>query len=121
MPRTRLSMLQEGQLWDIALEHFGIEELLQIVVDRWSTLEPPSRPTVDHLCAPAFSQNGLNLMRIAKNQVGVSAPDRETVPETVFMYSRHASDLAEGLLALLPKAVLPQDLKGIRLEDELGI
>ena len=33
MTRARLDMVQEGQLWEMALKHFGSDKLLKIVLD----------------------------------------------------------------------------------------
>lgn len=37
-------MAHEGQLWEMALEHFGSDVLLQVVVDMWSHFALPPRP-----------------------------------------------------------------------------
>ena len=34
-------MAQEGQLWDIALQHLGHDELLELVVELWRGASPP--------------------------------------------------------------------------------
>lgn len=36
MARARLDMAQEGQLWEMALEHLGSDGLLQAVIEMWS-------------------------------------------------------------------------------------
>lgn len=36
MTRARLDMVQEGQLWEMALEHLGSDGLLQAVIEMWS-------------------------------------------------------------------------------------
>ncbi len=36
MTRPRLDMVQESQLWEMALEHLGSDGLLQAVIEMWS-------------------------------------------------------------------------------------
>ncbi|POF88361.1 hypothetical protein [Pseudomonas putida] len=121
MPRNRLTLAQERLLWEIALNHFGPEQLLQIVVELWDALEFPQRTAVDHLSTATLSAQVLNILNIAQIRVGAFVPLRETVPGTVTMYSRHASDLADGLLARLPVMQLTRELRGNRLDDDMGM
>jgi len=121
MPNTRLSLIQESLLWEIAFEHFGAEGLLQVVVELWSLAGPPPRATVDHLSTATLSHEVLNILKIAQGRVGAFVPDRRPAPGTVTLYSRHASDLADGLLARLPREQLTRALRGSRLEDEVGL
>lgn len=41
--------------------------------------------------------------------------------DTVTLYARHASNLADGLITLLPKVQLSRALRGSCIEIELGI
>ncbi|OII56783.1 hypothetical protein BIW19_04160 [Pseudomonas putida] len=121
MPSKRLSLSQESLLWDIALRHFGPEQLLQIVVEIWGALEFPQRTAVDHLSTATLNPKVLNIVSIAQARVGAFVPLREAMPGTVMLYSRHASDLADGLLARLPVTQLTRELRGDRLDDDLGM
>lgn len=121
MPRNRLTLAQEGLLWEIALNHFGPEQLLQIVVELWGTLEFPQRTAVDQLSMATLSAQVLNILNIAQTRVGAFVPLREAIPGTVTLYSRHASDLADGLLARLPEMHFPRALRGDRLHDDMGM
>ena len=121
MPRNRLTLAQEGLLWEIALNHYGPEQLVQIVVELWDTIEFPQRTAVDHLSTATLSPQALNILKIAQARVGAFVPLRETVPGTVTLYSRHASDLADGLLVRLPVTQLTRELRGDRLDDDMGI
>lgn len=121
MPRKRLTLGQEGQLWEIALNHFGPEHLLQLVVELWGTFEFPQRTAVDHLSTATLSTQVLNILNIAQTRVGAFVPLREAIPGTVTLYSRHASDLADGLLARLPVTKLTRTLRGDRLEGDMGM
>lgn len=44
-------MAQEGQLWDMALQHLGHDGLLELVVDLWGGASPPPTRLVEHLRA----------------------------------------------------------------------
>lgn len=76
-------MAQEGQLWEIALEHLGSDGLLQVVVDMWSYAAPPRKPVVEHLSTKQVSQEVLNILKIAQERVGAFVADRTPVPGTV--------------------------------------
>ncbi|QDR68452.1 hypothetical protein FPB55_12760 [Pseudomonas sp. BJP69] len=121
MPRNRLTLAQEGLLWEIALNHFGPEQLLQIVVELWGALEFPQRTAVDHLSTATLSTHVLNILNIAQTRVGAFVPLRQAVSGTVTLYSRHASELADGLLARLPVTKLTRELRGDRLDDDMGM
>jgi len=49
-------MAHEGQLWEMALEPFGSDELLQVVLDMWKDVGPPPKPVVEHLTTKQVSQ-----------------------------------------------------------------
>lgn len=63
MTRRRLDMAQEGQLWDMALQHFGHDGLLDLVVEIWCGLNPPPKPLVEHFSIGKVSQQVLNMNR----------------------------------------------------------
>ncbi|ANI32604.1 hypothetical protein AA098_03435 [Pseudomonas sp. JY-Q] len=110
MPRNRLTLAREGLLWEIALNHFGPGQLLQIVVELWDALEFPQRTAVDHLSTATLSTQVLNILKITQTRVGAFVPLREVALGTVTLYSRHASNLADGLLARLPVMQLTREL-----------
>ncbi len=121
MTRARLDMAQEGQLWEMALEHLGSDGLLQAVIEMWSHAAPPPKPVVEHLSTKQVSPEVLDILKIAQERVGAFVADRIPVPGTVTLYARHASDLADGLIMLLPKAQLSRAWRGSCLEIDLGI
>ncbi|AQW70401.1 hypothetical protein [Pseudomonas parafulva] len=121
MPSKRLSLGQEPLLWEIALEHYGPELLLEFVVELWGTFDYPEHATVDHLSTATLGHQVLNLLKIAQGRVGAFVPLRDAIPGTVTLYSRHASDLADGLMARLPMNQLTHRTKGDRIDDEMGI
>ncbi|KEZ64742.1 hypothetical protein AAY86_10425 [Pseudomonas amygdali pv. tabaci str. ATCC 11528] len=101
MSSKRLTLAQEGLVWEIAMEHFGFERLLQIVVELWGAFEFPEHVTVDHLCTDTLSCQVLNILKITQDRVRAFVPLREATPGAVTLHSRHASDLADGLIARL--------------------
>lgn len=116
MPSTRLSLLQESLLWEIAPEHYGVEGLLHIVVEVWSTVDSPSRAIVDHLSTATLNQDVLSVLKIAQGRVGGFVSGRREAPGIVTLYFRHASAMADGLLERLPKKQLTRALRDSRLE-----
>ncbi|WP_458718366.1 hypothetical protein [Pseudomonas gregormendelii] len=114
-------MSQEALLWDMAVEHFGSEVLLQMVVEMWGSAAHPFRPVVEHLSTDRMSQEALNILKIAQERVGAFVPDRRPIHDTVTLYARHASDLADGLITRLPKGRLSPAMRGSRIEIELGM
>lgn len=114
-------MSQEALLWEMALEHFGSEVLLQMVVEMWGSAAPPSRPVVEHLSTDRMRQEALNILKIAQERLGAFVPDRRAVHDTVTLYARHASNLADGPITRLPKERLSRALRGSRIEIELGM
>lgn len=114
-------MAQEGQLWDMSLQHFGHDGLLELVVDIWCGLNPPPRPLVEHLSTGKVSQQVLNILTIAQERAGASVPARTPITGTVTLYASHASDLADGLITRLPKKQLSQTWRGSCLEIDLGM
>lgn len=121
MSRARLDIAQEGKLWEMALEHLGSDGLLEAVIDVWSRSAPPPRPLVEHLSTNEVSQEVLNILRIAQQRVGAVVPGRTPNAGTVTLYARHASNLADGLITILPKAQLSRAWRGSCIEIELGI
>lgn len=121
MPSKRLSLSQEALLWDIALKHFGPAQLLQLVVELWGAMEFPEQTAVDHLSTATLDPQVLNILSLAQSTVSAFVPFRNAAPGTVTLYSRHASDLADGLLAQLPVTQLTRKLRGDRLDDDIGM
>lgn len=121
MTRARLKLSQEGCLWEIALAYFGPEKLLETIVDLWDGASPPARPTVEHLSTDTLPADVVNILKIAQVRVGALVSGRVPVPGVVTLYARHANDLAEGILARLPRGELTRTLRGSQLEVELGL
>ena len=114
-------MVQEALLWKTALGYLGPSNLYQAVVDLWRQAGVPARPTVEYLTNDAVSDEVVIILRKAQAQVGAMLPGREVAPDTCALYSRHAGELAGGLLERLPVHELPLSLRGFRLEGDLGM
>lgn len=114
-------MAQGGQLWDMALQHLGHDELLELVVELWRGASPPPTRLVEHLSINNVSQQVLNILKIAQERVGAFVPGRTPAPGVVTLYARQASDLADGLITRLPKELLSRAWRGSCLEIDLGI
>lgn len=121
MTRARLKLSQEGCLWEIALAYLGPEKLLETIVELWGDASPPARPTVEHLSTDTLLADVVNILKIAQVRVGALVPSRMPVPGVVTLYARHASDLADGILARLPRDELTRAMRGSQLEVELGL
>lgn len=121
MARARLDMAQEGQLWEMALEHLGSDGLVRADIEMWSRAAPPPRPLVEHLSINQVSQDVLSILKIAQQRKGAIVPGRTPDAGTVTLCAHHASNLVDGLITLLPKVKLSQALRGSCLEIELGI
>ena len=121
MTRGRLDMVQEGQLWEMALKHFGSDGLLKVVIEMWSHAAPPPKPVVEYLSTKQVSREVLNILKIAQELVGAFVPGQTPVSGIVTLYARHASDLADGLITRMPKEQLSRAWRGSCLEIDLGI
>ena len=62
----------------------------------------------------------VNILKIAQMRVEALVPDRTPLPGVVTLYSRHVSDLADGILAQLPRCELTHALRGSQLEVDLA-
>lgn len=114
-------MVQEGQLWDMALQHLGPDALLELIVELWRGASRPPTQLVEHLSTGNVSQPVLNILKIAQKRVGAFVPGQTPAPGVVTLYARHASDLADGLITRLPKQQLSRAWRGSCLEIDLGI
>ncbi|WHT78138.1 hypothetical protein [Pseudomonas rhodesiae] len=79
MTRPRLDMVQEGQLWEMALKHFGSDGLLKVIIEMWSHAAPPPKPVVEYLSTKQVSQEIVNILKIAQERVGALVADRISV------------------------------------------
>lgn len=78
-------------------------------------------PTVEYLTNDIVGDEVVNILRNAQARVGAMVPGKEAPPDTCALYSRHAGELAGGLLGRLPVRELPLSLRGLRLESDPGM
>ena len=76
---------------------------------------------MENLSTTTLDHQVLDILSIAQNRVGAFVTLRDAAPGVVTLYSRHASDLADGLIARLPMSQLTHKFKGDRIGDEFGI
>jgi hypothetical protein len=121
MTSTRLSMSQEGLLWNIALKQFGATGLNDFVVKQWAKARPPARATVEYLDSELVGKDVLSILRIAQMAVGAVVPCRPVEPGRIAIYSAHAEHLANHVLKNMPAEKLPRILRGVRVGVDLGV
>lgn len=75
----------------------------------------------DHLFTETLSCHASEYTESYPGQSRSFVPLRDAVRGVVPLCSRHASDLADGLIARLPKSRLTQKFEGSSIGDEFGI
>lgn len=121
MTSSRMTMSQEALLWKTALGYLGSSDLYQEVVDLWRQAKVPARLTVEYLTSEMVGEEVVAILRNARVQAEAVVYGREAEPGRIALYTSHAGELADGLLERLPVRALPRSLRGLRLEDDLGM
>jgi hypothetical protein len=121
MTCSRLDISQEALVWRAAFSHLGSAGFHQALLEIWNGAGLPTRATVEYLDKHSVGDAVLSIVRAVQIAVGALVPYRDPSPDRLVLYSRHAQVLADGLLLRVPVKVLPQALKGIRLEMQLGL
>ena len=121
MTCSRLDISQEALVWRTAFSHLGSAGFHQALLEIWNGAGLPTRATVEYLDKHSVGDAVLSIVRAVQIAVGALVPYRDPSPDRLVLYSRHAQVLADGLLMKVPVKVLPQALKGIRLEMQLGL
>ncbi|PQO98873.1 hypothetical protein C5612_27110 [Pseudomonas frederiksbergensis] len=120
--RKRLNLSQEGLLWKVALAHLGASGLHQAVVDLLHGFGPkPSRSSMEYLRREWVGEDVLHVLEKAFAEAGTGIPSPDGLPEHIALLSCHSQHLADGLLHLLPLKTLTSELRGYRLEHDLGM
>lgn len=120
--RRRLNLSQEGVLWRIALAHLGTPGLHQKVVGLLQDFGPkPSRSPIENLRCEWMGEDVLYVLEKAFAEAGTGMPMLDTLPEHIALLSCHSQHLADGLLHFLPLKELTSELRGYRLEHDLGM
>ena len=120
--RSRLNLSQEGMLWKVALAHLGATGLHQAVVDLLHSFGPqPPRSSLEYLRRQWVEVDVLRVLEKAFAEAGTGMPSRDALPEHIALLSCHSQHLADGLLHFLPLKKLTLELRGCRLEHDLGM
>lgn len=118
----RLNLAQEGKLWEVARSHLGAAALQQTVVDLLFSYGPlKARSKVEYLSREWLGDENVHLLKNALVEAGLALTDVDQPPEKVALSSCYSHHIAQGLLLLMPLGKLSRDLRGFRLEHELGI
>ncbi|RIZ40682.1 hypothetical protein CIK02_13750 [Pseudomonas putida] len=122
MLRNRFTMAQEGVLWKAALEHLGPQRLLETVVDLLRSFGPrPARSQKEYLERQWLGEDILRIVKSAQVEAGIEAPGPDDLPNRVTILACYSDYLADRLLLLVPADVLPRELVGRRIDDDLGV
>lgn len=115
-------MAQEGVLWKAALEHLGPQGLLETVVDLLRSFGPrPARSQKEYLERQWLGEDILRIVKSAQVEAGIEAPGPDDLPNRVTILACYSDYLADRLLLLVPAGVLPRELVGRRIDDDLGV
>lgn len=115
-------MAQEGVLWKAALEHLGPQGLLETVVDLLHSFGPrPARSQKEYLERQWLGEDILRIVKSAQVKAGIEAPGPDDLPNRVTILACYSDYLADRLLLLMPADVLPRELVGRRIDDDMGI
>jgi hypothetical protein len=76
---------------------------------------------VEYLSREWLGDENLQLLKNALVEADLALPDFDQPPEKVALLSCYSHHIAQGLLLLMPMGKLSRDLRGFRLEHELGI
>lgn len=120
--RRRLNLSQEGMLWRIALAHLGSSGLHHKVVGLLQDFgSKPSRSPIENLRREWVGEDVLHVLEKAFAEADIRLPMVDTLPEHIALLSCHSQHLADGLLHFLPLKTLTSELRGYRLEHDLGM
>lgn len=122
MAGERLNLRQEGALWKAAMGYLGPVQLHQTVFDLLRTFGPePVRSRRENLSQQWLGPDVIRTLKSAQAEAGIKVPAAGDQPDSVFTLACYSVYLAHELLHLLPTKRLPRELRGLRLEDDLGM
>ncbi len=118
----RLDLAQEGRLWEVARSHLGAAALQQAIVELLLSYGPPKvRSKVEYLSREWLGDENLQLLKSALIEADLALPHLDQPPEKIALLSCYSQHIAQGLLLRMPLVELSRDLRGFRLEHDLGI
>lgn len=122
MPSKRLKTPQEGMLWKSALEYLGAQGLHETVVDLLRSFGPkPARSSREFLQQQWLGEDILRIIKSAQMAAGIDAPGPDDLPHRITILACYSDYLADQLLFLVPTDYLPRELRGRRIEDDMGV
>jgi len=119
---SRLTVPNEGLIWQAACELFGNVELGQIVAELLEKHGPkPSRCSLEYLRLEWIGADALEALRAAQAAANVGWPAFDELPHKIAIWSCYRRYLARCLIQALPVKLIPDPVKGLRLELDLGL
>ena len=112
MTCSRMDISQEALVWRTAFSHLGPAGFQQALLEIWNGAGLPTRATVEHLDKHSIGDAVLSIMRAVQIAAGAVVPHRQSSPDKLALYSRHAQDLADGLLLRMPDYCVQLGLPG---------
>lgn len=79
------------------------------------------RSKVDYLSREWLGDENLQLLKNALVEADLALPHLDQPPKKIALLSCYSQHIAQGLLSLMPLRKLSRDLRGFRLEYEVGI
>ena len=122
MQLSRLTVPNEGLVWQAAGEFFGCVRLEQLVIELLEKHGPkPSRSSLEYLRLQWVGADAIEALRAAQAVANVGWPAFDELPHKVAIWSCYRRYLADSLIQALPMKLIPAPVKRLRLELDLGM
>ena len=122
MHLSRLTVPNEGLIWQAACEFFGRGGLEQLVTELLGKQGPkPSRSSLEYLRLEWVGADAIEVLRAAQTVSNVGWPAFDELPHKIAIWSCYRRYLSHCLIQALPMKLIPAPVKGLRLELDLGL
>lgn len=119
---SRVTVPNEGLIWQAACELFGNVGLEQIVAELLERQGPkPSRCSLEYLRLEWGGADAIEALRAAQAAANVGWPAFDELPHKIAIRSCYRRYLAHCLIQALPVELIPAPVNGLRLELNLGL
>lgn len=119
---TRITVPREGMIWQAACSHLGQEALQALVTDLLINHgQRPRRNSLLYLRREWLGIEALEALQAALKATDLSWPAFDDMPNTVAILECYRWYLAIELLKALPVNLVPDELKGRRIELDMGL
>lgn len=119
---SRLTVPNEGLIWQAACELFGNVGLEQIVAELLEKHGPkPSRCSLEYLRLEWVGADAIEALRAAQAAANAGWPAFDELPHKIAIWSCYRRYLAHCLIQALSVKLIPAPVKGLRLELDLGL